>query len=323
MPISVKVVTCVTAMALTLPAGGVEAKAAQHPTATRAYDRVREKTRSAVHAITWSRTQVRVKAYRPVWRGGQSRKRALLPAVLGRFGAMTYATGVTAAEYGRQWMRVMPTALRQAVRQHRRQRIATWRIRARHAVAFARKQRGRPYVRGGNGRRGYDCSGLVQRSWAKAGVALPRMTYAQYRRIRPRVSRRELRPGDLVFFNGLGHVGLYVGHARFVHSPRPGRRVTTEPLQGYWRKRMVGAVRPAWPRLPVLRMLRIHAGAGSVRPPRREMVEDLGIGQRIGVGRGFDRGAEQNLPYRNFELLARKGAWNPGNSVDLVGQMAG
>jgi cell wall-associated NlpC family hydrolase len=134
---------------------------------------------------------------------------------------------------------------RQAVRKKRVRMMARWQIRADHAVRFAYRQRGKPYRWGGTGPRGYDCSGLVQRAWRAAGVRIPRVTYGQYR-IRTHVPRRRLRPGDLVFFHGLGHVGIYVGRARFIHSPHSGTRVRVERLRGYYRRAFVGAVRPAW-----------------------------------------------------------------------------
>lgn len=113
------------------------------------------------------------------------------------------------------------------------------------------RQRGKPYIWGGTGPRGYDCSGLVWRSWRKVGVKLPRTAAAQYRRLRAtgkRVKRRHLRPGDLVFFHGLGHVGMYVGDKKFVHASRRGRPIGVRKLDGYYRRSFVGAARPGWPR---------------------------------------------------------------------------
>jgi hypothetical protein len=141
--------------------------------------------------------------------------------------------------------------LRHATRLKRARMINRWHVRAGRAVRFAYRQRGKPYRWGGTGPRGYDCSGLVQRSWRAAGVYIPRVTYGQYR-MRSHISRHRLRPGDLVFFHGLGHVGIYVGRHRFIHSPHAGSRVKVERLGGHYRRAFVGAVRPAWPRLPKL-----------------------------------------------------------------------
>ena len=139
--------------------------------------------------------------------------------------------------------------LRQATLRKRARMIDRWQVRAGRAVRFAYRQRGKPYRWGGTGPRGYDCSGLVQRAWRAAGVSIPRVTYRQYR-MRPHISRHRLRPGDLVFFHGRGHVGIYVGHRRFIHSPRTGTRVRVQRLRGHYRRSFVGAVRPGWPRLP-------------------------------------------------------------------------
>ncbi|GLW61857.1 hypothetical protein Arub01_01010 [Actinomadura rubrobrunea] len=144
----------------------------------------------------------------------------------------------------------MLAALQRSVRLRRAQMVAKWQRRADRAVAYALRQRGRPYVWGGTGRYGFDCSGLVQRAWRRAGVKIPRVAASQYRAINPKIKRHDLRPGDLVFFNRLNHVGMYVGRNRFIHAPRPGRRVTIERLRGYYRSRYVGAVRPAWRPLP-------------------------------------------------------------------------
>ena len=93
------------------------------------------------------------------------------------------------------------------------------------AVQIANRLTGIPYVRGGaSPRSGFDCSGLVQYVYGRLGIPLPHYTVSQYRRGRP-VSRARLRPGDLVFFYGLNHVGIYAGSGKFIHAPRPGSTV--------------------------------------------------------------------------------------------------
>lgn len=106
---------------------------------------------------------------------------------------------------------------------------------------------GRPYRHSGNTPAGFDCSGLVQYSYSKAGVSLPRETQAQ-RREGHLVRASELRRGDLVFFDQEGkkssHVGIYLGQGRFVHAPSTGGRVRTDGLDSaYWRTHFVEARR--------------------------------------------------------------------------------
>ena len=100
--------------------------------------------------------------------------------------------------------------------------------RAQSALSFALAQLGKPYIWGGTGPTGYDCSGLMMASWGKAGVSLPRTAAAQYAAGTP-VSTSDLQPGDLVFFYpGITHVGMYIGDGKFIHasSPRTGIKVS-------------------------------------------------------------------------------------------------
>jgi len=110
-------------------------------------------------------------------------------------------------------------------------------------VDYAKKFVGIRYVYGGSSpRSGFDCSGFVRYVYAHFGVTLPHSSYAQFGDGR-RVSRQSLRPGDLVFFDGLGHVGLYVGNGRFIHAPHTGTRVRIEKLGGWYSGRFSGARR--------------------------------------------------------------------------------
>jgi len=116
---------------------------------------------------------------------------------------------------------------------------------AEKAVAFAYAQLGCPYVYGGTGpcHMGFDCSGLAQAAWAAAGVAIPRDSYEQWAGL-PHVSTSSLEPGDLLLFNGEGHVGIYVGHGYLIDAPVPGAYVERVPLQGWYSASLDGAVRP-------------------------------------------------------------------------------
>jgi cell wall-associated NlpC family hydrolase len=108
---------------------------------------------------------------------------------------------------------------------------------------YAKRFRGIRYVYGGSSpRSGFDCSGFVRYVYAHFGISLAHSSYAQFGRGR-RVARRRLRPGDLVFFDGLGHVGIYVGNGRFIHAPHSGTRVRIESLSGWYGSRFVGARR--------------------------------------------------------------------------------
>lgn len=104
--------------------------------------------------------------------------------------------------------------------------------RAKAAIDFALAQLGDPYVYGGTGPNGWDCSGLVQKSWAAAGVSLPRVVGPQMSAAR-RISMSELRPGDLVAYGDMSHNGMYIGDGRVVHAPRPGKSVEIMGLSGY------------------------------------------------------------------------------------------
>jgi cell wall-associated NlpC family hydrolase len=113
------------------------------------------------------------------------------------------------------------------------------------AVRIATAQVGDPYRRGATGPRAFDCSGLVQYAWRKAGIRIPRTTWQQFAGIRKRVSWRGLRPGDLVYFYRVGHVGLYIGKGRMVHAPGTGRRVQIVAITpSWWRQQFAGARRP-------------------------------------------------------------------------------
>ena len=113
---------------------------------------------------------------------------------------------------------------------------------AERAVQIARTQLGVPYVYGGASPGGFDCSGLVMYVFAQVGVSLPHSSYAQYGMGSP-VSRDQLQPGDLVFFDGLGHVGIYVGGGSFIHAPHTGDVVKISSISGWYASTYVGARR--------------------------------------------------------------------------------
>jgi cell wall-associated NlpC family hydrolase len=111
-------------------------------------------------------------------------------------------------------------------------------------LSFAFAQVGKPYIFGGTGPRGYDCSGLTQAAWRAGGVSLPRTTWQQWAwGSKRKVDIKDLQPGDLIFSSGLGHVSIYAGNGKIVHAPQTGDVVKVVTLSAYGGT-LVGAVRP-------------------------------------------------------------------------------
>jgi len=118
-------------------------------------------------------------------------------------------------------------------------------------LAYALRALGARYQAGGSSpETGFDCSGLIAHAFAQGwGLPLPHNARAQSRIGTP-VKRRDLAPGDLVFYNTrdepFSHVGMYIGNGRFIHAPKPGARVRLESTDTpYWRTRFNGARRLA------------------------------------------------------------------------------
>jgi cell wall-associated NlpC family hydrolase len=115
---------------------------------------------------------------------------------------------------------------------------------AEQAVAFAYAQLGKPYQWGGTGPGSYDCSGLVQAAWAAAGVSIPRDTYSQFAAL-PHISMSALEPGDLIFYDGEGHVAIYVGQGYIIDAPQTGETIRKLASATSWYANSAdGAVRP-------------------------------------------------------------------------------
>lgn len=119
------------------------------------------------------------------------------------------------------------------------------------AVHHALKMQGKPYRYGGNNPAGFDCSGLVQYSYGRAGLKLPHGTRELLKASQP-IKQSQLQQGDLLFFNEDGkassHVGIYIGNDRFVHAPSTGKRVhVSEMNQPHWRRHFAGARRLTTP----------------------------------------------------------------------------
>jgi cell wall-associated NlpC family hydrolase len=112
------------------------------------------------------------------------------------------------------------------------------------AAAIAVSAVGVPYRWGGiSPVGGFDCSGLVDWAYGRLGIALPHSSYALYDQGR-RVARSRMRVGDLLFFSGRGHVGIYIGRGRMVHAPHSGTRVQVVRLRhSSYGARLVGVRR--------------------------------------------------------------------------------
>lgn len=120
------------------------------------------------------------------------------------------------------------------------------------AIAYAVAQLGKPYLWGGTGPTGYDCSGLVMMAYRAAGISLPRTTFQQVLVGTAVYSLNQLKPGDLLFSAGSdgtptdpGHVGMYIGTSLVIEAPQTGEPVMITPLGGYWRQNTVAIRRVA------------------------------------------------------------------------------
>jgi cell wall-associated NlpC family hydrolase len=123
------------------------------------------------------------------------------------------------------------------------------------AIRYALAQLGKPYVWGGTGPAGYDCSGLVMMAYRAAGISIPRTTYQQVYVGTPVYSFSLLQPGDLLFTPGAdgtpehpGHVGMYIGDGLVVQAPQTGEDIKVTPFKGYWEQSTV-AIRRIVPHL--------------------------------------------------------------------------
>lgn len=110
-------------------------------------------------------------------------------------------------------------------------------------VSYAKRLIGTRYSWGGGSpRTGFDCSGFVRYVYGHFGISLAHSSFSDFWRGR-HIGRWAMRPGDLVFFDGAGHVGIYVGHGRFIHAPHSGTVVRISTMAGWYSSRFDGARR--------------------------------------------------------------------------------
>jgi cell wall-associated NlpC family hydrolase len=111
--------------------------------------------------------------------------------------------------------------------------------RAKVAINFAMAQLGDPYQWGGTGPNRWDCSGLMMKAWAAAGVSIPRVVGPQMAAGKS-IPMSALQPGDLVAYANMQHIGMYLGGGRVIHAPHTGANVEITGLGGFSRASRVG-----------------------------------------------------------------------------------
>jgi cell wall-associated NlpC family hydrolase len=111
------------------------------------------------------------------------------------------------------------------------------------AAKYALGAVGVPYRWGGTSMSGFDCSGLVYWAYRRLGVTVPHNSYALWSAGR-HITRGHAKPGDVLVFSGLGHVGMYIGRGKMVHAPQSGRNVEIVTLsRSRYGSRVVGVRR--------------------------------------------------------------------------------
>jgi cell wall-associated NlpC family hydrolase len=180
----------------------------------------------------------------------------LLVCLACTLGVLAYTTGTADAKPRRAAKASHHLRNRRRRPHPRPHRARRHKLHRRHATRPTAERRGRdrviraawgavgvPYRWGGSSpSSGFDCSGLVRWVYGHVGISLPHYSVAQWSYGR-RVARRALVPGDVLFFSGLGHVGIYVGRNAFIDAPHSGARVRLEHLSGWFASSFVGARR--------------------------------------------------------------------------------
>jgi cell wall-associated NlpC family hydrolase len=168
---------------------------------------------------------------------------ALAASIFACMTAVPALSGDTAAVRSARAQTHPKPIVRPAPRRHILKHFRKKRTLGQRAARIALRAVGLPYRWGGTSpSSGFDCSGLVYWAYGRLGIELPHSSYALAQEGRPVRSR--LRPGDLLFFSGYGHVGIYVGHGRMVHAPHSGTRVQVVRLgRSHYGDQVMGARR--------------------------------------------------------------------------------
>jgi hypothetical protein len=179
------------------------------------------------------------------------------------------ATAIAGSDRSHRLPRLKPP--RPRLHRHHAPRLAASQTLGVHAVRFARRLLGVPYRYGGDSPSGgFDCSGFVRYVYAHLGMSLPHSSFADFG-LGKRVPRGSLRPGDLVFFDGVGHVGMYVGGGRFIHAPRAGSHVQVTSLDEPWYRASYDGARRLLAPKPRAGRRRHSWRSVQVRAPRLRM----------------------------------------------------
>lgn len=154
----------------------------------------------------------------------------------GRVAALALAAGIAAAGFS-----VNPATTAQAAATNQiRTKDNGQATKLRERIAqIAKEQKGDRYVLGATGPAAFDCSGLVQYAYKRAtGKTLPRTSY-QLASAVDRVKPKNRKVGDIVFYRGNGHVGIYIGKGRVAHALNPGAGVLVQPTSEGWNRSMI------------------------------------------------------------------------------------
>ena len=192
-------------------------------------------------------------------------------------------------------------------------------------VNYLLQFKGTPYVWGGSGPGGFDCSGLMQYGFAHFGIQLNRTTYEQIGQGQA-INMKGLRPGDLVFFDtdratsGPDHVGIYMGDGKMFHTPRPGKSAEVVDItQGYYMDRFMGGRRMEGVSAQGAKSSDFATPADDVKLSPEELAANYGwaysfLTSQPGVDKIFDQAVKESWTPQKFQAALRDSDWWKKNS---------